>query len=111
MIESEVLEAAVRAVVVALAARESLATVQESAPKPMLTVAETAGLLGITRMTVIRKADAGELPCVVINQGTRQKLRRFPRAVIEQLAAGESATARRISRSTPRAGLLTLPGE
>jgi excisionase family DNA binding protein len=54
----------------------------------MLTVAQTATLLGISRMTVIRKADAGELPCVVINRGTRQKMRRFPRAAIEQLAAG-----------------------
>jgi excisionase family DNA binding protein len=54
----------------------------------MLTVAQTAALMGISRMTVIRKADAGELPCVVINRGTRQKMRRFPRAAIEQLAAG-----------------------
>lgn len=87
MPESEVLEAAVRAVVAALA-RPSLATVQETAPGPMLNGAQTAALLGISRMTVIRKADAGELPCVVISRGTRQKMRRFPRAAIEQLAAG-----------------------
>jgi hypothetical protein len=38
-------------------------------------------------MTVIRKADAGELPCVVVSRGAHQKLRRFPRAMIEYLAA------------------------
>ena len=48
--------------------------------------------MGISRMTVIRKADAGELPCIVINRGTRQKMRRFPRAAIEQLAAGGIAS-------------------
>jgi len=53
---------------------------------PMLTVQQTAALLGMSRMTVIRKADAGELPCVVVSRGTRQKMRRFPRAAIEELA-------------------------
>jgi hypothetical protein len=38
-------------------------------------------------MTAIRKADAGELPCVVMSRGTRPKTRRFPRAAIEELAA------------------------
>jgi Helix-turn-helix domain len=89
MPESEVLEAAVRAVVAALTPRPSPAALQETSPGPMQTVAQTATLLGISRMTVIRKADGGALPCVVINRGTRQKMRRFPRAAIEQLAAGE----------------------
>lgn len=56
-------------------------------PPSMLTVGQAAALLGISRMTVIRKADAGELPCVVVSRGARQKLRRFPRAMIEYLAA------------------------
>jgi excisionase family DNA binding protein len=55
-------------------------------PMPMLTVQQTAALLGMSRMTVIRMADAGELPCVVVSRGTRQKMRRFPRAAIEELA-------------------------
>ncbi|HUY47174.1 MAG TPA: helix-turn-helix domain-containing protein [Streptosporangiaceae bacterium] len=53
----------------------------------MPTVQQTAALLGMSRMTVIRKAEAGELPCVVVSRGTRQKMRRFPRAAIEELAA------------------------
>jgi len=88
MIEPELLEAAVQVVVAALAPRPSPIAGQKASPGPMLTVAQTAALMGISRMTVIRKADAGELPCVVINRGTRQKMRRFPRAAIEQLAAG-----------------------
>jgi excisionase family DNA binding protein len=81
-------EAAVQLVMAALASRPSPGPGQKSSPGPMLTVAQTAALMGISRMTVIRKADAGELPCVVINRGTRQKMRRFPRAAIELLAAG-----------------------
>ena len=54
-------------------------------PQPMLTVAETAALLGISRMTVIRKADAGELPCLVVIAGPRKKIRRFPRRFVEEL--------------------------
>jgi excisionase family DNA binding protein len=49
-------------------------------PSGMLSVSQAAALLGVSRMTVIRKADAGELPCVVVSRGTRQKLRRFPPA-------------------------------
>jgi len=52
----------------------------------MLTVAQTAALLGASRTTVIRKADAGELPCVVVSRGHRKKMRRFPQALIEDLA-------------------------
>jgi len=58
----------------------------------MLTVAQTATLLGVSRSTVIRKADAGELPCVVISRGTCQKMRRFPRAPIEGLATHGGGT-------------------
>jgi excisionase family DNA binding protein len=60
----------------------------------MLTVKQAAALMGMSRMTVIRKADAGELPCVVVSRGTRQKMRRFPRAPIEELAARGGTSAR-----------------
>jgi hypothetical protein len=49
--------------------------------------------MGVSRMTVIRLADAGELPCVVVCRGAQQKLRRFPRAPIEELAARGGAGA------------------
>jgi excisionase family DNA binding protein len=54
----------------------------------MLTVAQTAALLGISRMTVTRMADAGVLPCVVIARGNQKRIRRFPRRLIEDLALG-----------------------
>jgi hypothetical protein len=47
----------------------------------------------MSRMTVIRKADTGELPCVVVSRGTRQKMRRFPRAAIEESAANGGSGA------------------
>ena len=59
---------------------------QGTAPQHMLTVAQTAALLGTSRATIIRKADAGELPCVVVSRGKKQKMRRFPQALIEDLA-------------------------
>ncbi len=87
----QVLEAVVRAVAAALAPQPPAAGAapagQEAGPAPMLTVKQTAALLGLSRMTVIRKADAGELPCVVVCRGRRQKLRRFPKAPVEELAA------------------------
>jgi len=64
-------------------------TSQDESLQPMLTVAQTAAYLGISRMTVTRLADAGELPCVVISGGKQRKIRRFPRKLIEDLALGK----------------------
>ena len=63
---------------------------QDNGPQPMLTVAQTAALLGVSRMTVIRMADAGQLPCVVIARGDKKKTRRFPRKFIEEMSSGTS---------------------
>jgi excisionase family DNA binding protein len=76
----------------ALAVQLRTASAQDDSPEPMLTVAQTAHLLGISRMTVIRKAEAGELPCVVMTSGGRKKMRRFPRQFIEDLASGKTAS-------------------
>lgn len=62
-------------------------------PSPMLTVRQVAALMGMSRTTVIRKADAGELPCVIVSRGTRKTMRRFPRAAIEELIACGGGTA------------------
>jgi excisionase family DNA binding protein len=70
-----------------LATRSAHRSTRNDGPQPMLTVAQTATALGVSRMTVIRKADSGELPCVVVSRGQRQKLRRFPRLLIEELAS------------------------
>jgi len=95
VVTPEVLEAVVRVVLDVLAPRPSPVDEQNAGPSPMLTVKQTAVLMGMSRMTVIRKADAGELPCVVVSRGKRQKMRRFPRVPIEELAArgGTSAQA------------------
>ena len=60
--------------------RPTAAPAQEAGPSPMLTVKQAAALMGMSRTTVIRKADAGELPCVVVSHGARKKMRRVPRA-------------------------------
>jgi hypothetical protein len=83
---SDTLEIALRVLIAALAGRPTPSAAQHVGPQPMLTVRQTAALLGMSRMTVIRKADVGELPCIVVSRGTRQKMRRFPRAPIEELA-------------------------
>lgn len=64
---------------------------QDRGPQPMLTVAQTASLLGVSRMTITRMADAGELPCVVITRSGKKKTRRFPRSSIEKLALGKNS--------------------
>ncbi len=87
MATPEALEAVVQLLMTLLAPQPTPAAGQDAGPSPMLTVKQTAALMGMSRMTVIRKADAGELPCVVVSRGTRQKMRRFPRAPIEELAA------------------------
>jgi excisionase family DNA binding protein len=93
----EVLEAVVRAVAAGLAPQRSQlpgrSAGKDAGPSPLLTVKQAAALMGVSRMTVIRLADAGELPCVVVCRGARQKLRRFPRAPIEELAARGGAGA------------------
>ncbi len=93
MVTPEALEAVVRVLMTILAPQPTSAAAQNVGPSPMLTVKQTAALMGMSRMTVIRKADAGELPCVVVSRGTRQKMRRFPRAPIEELATRGGANA------------------
>lgn len=85
---SEAMQTLVQLLAVILSAsRASLASDSRRGPGPMLTVAQTATLLGVSRMTVTRKADSGELPCVIMRRGNQKKMRRFPRALIEDLAS------------------------
>jgi len=86
VIDSHLLQAFAGVVTTLLASLSARPPVRPCGAMPMLTVQQTAALLGMSRMTVIRKADAGQLPCVVVSRGTRQKMRRFPRAAIEELA-------------------------
>jgi len=61
--------------------------------RPLLDLEETAGLLGVSRMTVARMADEGRLPSVVIRRGRVQKIRRIPRAFVDRIAADACAGA------------------
>lgn len=85
---TDVIAAILRAIAVMLARPPAAGGQAAPAPPAMLTVAQTAALLRVSRMTVIRKADCGELPCLIVNREPRQKLRRFLRALIEDLVAG-----------------------
>ena len=79
-------EVAIQLLATLLESRHRAGAGQDKGPEPMLTVAQTAALLGTSRATIIRRADAGELPCVILSRGRHQKMRRFPKALVEDLA-------------------------
>jgi|GEM_PF-2085196 len=60
---------------------------------PLIDVEQTAELLRVSRMTVIRMADAGQLPAIVVRRGKVQKIRRIPRAFVERVIADAAAGA------------------
>ena len=90
-----VLEAVIRALAGALATGGTLPapSADPAVDKPLLDVEETAGLLGVSRMTVARMADEGRLPSVVIRRGRVQKIRRIPRAFVDRIVADACAGA------------------
>jgi len=55
--------------------------------RPLLDLDETAKLLGVSRMTVVRLADEGQIPSIVVRRGKVHKIRRIPRAFIEQMVS------------------------
>jgi hypothetical protein len=83
---SATLDVLVQLLAAILESRSPGAASRNTAPQPMLTVAQTAAILGASRTTIIRKADAGELPCVIVSRGQKQKMRRFPKSLIYDLA-------------------------
>ena len=90
-----VLEAVLRALAGALTTGGSLSapSADPASDKPLLDLEETAGLLGVSRMTVARMADEGRLPSVVIRRGRVQKIRRIPRAFVDRIVADACAGA------------------
>ena len=65
-------------------------------PKPLLSVAEAAVLLGETRSTLYRAVKAGTLPLPMLRIGSRI---RIPRMAVENLIAGKNPGA--AASSTP----------
>jgi excisionase family DNA binding protein len=92
---SGVLEAVIRALADALSTggTPSAPSADPAVDKPLLDLEETAGLLGVSRMTVARMADEGRLPSVVIRRGRVQKIRRIPRAFVDRIVADACAGA------------------
>ena len=90
-----VLEAVIRALTVALTrgGTRSASSADPAVDKPLLDLEETAGLLGVSRMTVARMADEGQLPSVVIRRGRVQKIRRIPRTFVDRIVADACAGA------------------
>lgn len=90
-----VLEAVIRALAGALSTggTPSAPSADPAVDKPLLDLEETAGLLGVSRMTVTRMADEGRLPSVVIRRGRVQKIRRIPRAFVDRIVADACAGA------------------
>jgi excisionase family DNA binding protein len=90
-----VLEAVIRALAGALTTggTQPAPSVDPAVDKPLLDLEETAGLLGVSRMTVARMADEGRLPSVVIRRGRVQKIRRIPRAFVDRIVADARAGA------------------
>ena len=90
-----VLEAVIRALAGALTTggARSAPSADPAVDKPLLDLEETARLLGVSRMTVARMADEGQLPSVVIRRGRVQKIRRIPRAFVDRIVADACAGA------------------
>jgi excisionase family DNA binding protein len=90
-----VLEAAIRALAAALASAgaQPMSPGDPAEGRPLLDLEETAKLLGVSRMTVARMADKGQLPSVIIRRGRVQKTRRIPRAFVDQMVAQACAGA------------------
>src|SRR5215831_18461546 len=90
-----VLEAVIRALAGALTTggTRPAPSADPAVDKPLLDLEETAGLLGVSRMTVARMADEGRLPSVVIRRGRVQKIRRIPRAFVDRIVADARAGA------------------
>jgi excisionase family DNA binding protein len=90
-----VLEAVIRALAGALSTggTRPAPSADPAVDKPLLDLEETAGLLGVSRMTVARMADEGRLPSVVIRRGRVQKIRRIPRAFVDRIVADACAGA------------------
>ncbi|MGH9131886.1 MAG: helix-turn-helix domain-containing protein [Acidimicrobiales bacterium] len=66
--------------------------------KPLLSVEETAILLGQSRSSIYRAIDKGDLPLPVVKISGRW---RVPRRAVERLLEGESAAPRLIPAPCP----------
>jgi excisionase family DNA binding protein len=59
-------------------------------PKPLMSVQEAAGMLGVSRATIYRQIERDELPLPVYRVGRRM---RIPRLQVERFLRGETLSA------------------
>jgi excisionase family DNA binding protein len=87
------LEAALRLLVAALITGHAPASLPgvTADERPLLNIAETAEMLKVSRMTIVRLVDERRMPSVIVRRGRSQKIRRIPRAFIERLVAEAGA--------------------
>lgn len=70
--------------------RELLALLDDIYPnKIMLTVAETAQVLGVERRTVVRLIERKRLPASNVCKGKRYKVYLIPKTAVARFASGE----------------------
>lgn len=95
------LEAVVRAVATALVPRQPPQAADGHSDSgddlpPLLSPLQTATLMGVSRQTVDRMVDSGELPSIVLRKGSRQRMVRIPKAfvltLLKDLNAGSAVT-------------------
>jgi excisionase family DNA binding protein len=91
--QSVALEAIARALIGLLITTEPEQPARHTENTPLLDVEETAELLRVSRMTVTRLVDEGQLPSVTVRKGKAHKLRRIPRAFIDRMLADANAGA------------------
>lgn len=60
----------------------------------LIDVDQAAELLRVSRMTVIRLVDEGQLPAIIVRRGKVQKLRRIPMAFVERMIADAATGAK-----------------
>jgi excisionase family DNA binding protein len=103
VVPGELLEAVVRAVTQAICGFRP----QELAPSagedgrpdlpPLLAPQQAADLMGVSRNTIDRMVEDGDLPSVPLRQGSRQRMVRIPKAfvlaMLADLNAGKSITS------------------
>ena len=100
-VHEELIEAIVRAVTEAFASRPgrlreaSLALEDDRPDLPaLLAPQQVADLFGTSRNTVDRMVEDGELPCIVLRAGNRQRMVRVPKAFVLQLLRDLNGGAR-----------------
>ncbi len=111
-----VLEAVVRAVAAALSLRQLVPVPRAQADDgeglpPLLSPVQAGKLIGVSRQTIDRMVADGELPSVVLREGTRQRMVRIPKAFMLQLLRDLNAGAQVSLKDYTARWLASVPAQ